>query len=97
MDAFLAALFVIAAASFVACFVWLHWRALKDGVIQDVLLFLTGITTLSYIFGRWDRAKWPVLCMLGILLSIGIVSIEEKEIREATHELSAEIKKRSMR
>jgi hypothetical protein len=47
----------IAAVALVACIVWLHWRALQDGAIQDVLLFLTGVSILSYIFNRWDRVE----------------------------------------
>jgi hypothetical protein len=65
---------IVAAAGLVmiACIVWLHWRALKDGAIHDVLLLLTGISILSYVIARWDRAKVPVLGFVGGLL-LGVV------------------------
>ncbi|HEV8058833.1 MAG TPA: hypothetical protein VGP68_03115 [Gemmataceae bacterium] len=58
-----------------ACIVWLHWRAFRDGQFQDALLFVTGISTLSYISSRWDRAKVPVFGAIAAFLTIVFLAI----------------------
>jgi hypothetical protein len=77
-------------ACILACIVWLHWRALQDGAIQDVLLFLTGVSILSYIFGRWDRAKRPILGIIGAAVLLAIVVGVSSSISATSHEPSPE-------
>jgi hypothetical protein len=82
-------LLLIPVVAFVACIAWLHWRALQDGAIQDVLLLLTGVSVLCYIVGRWDRAKRPILGIAGALILFAIVESLSSRIGTA-HELSPE-------
>ncbi len=44
---------------------WLMLRAAKDGAFSDPILFLTGVSLIAYVVGRWDRAKLPFLFCLG--------------------------------
>jgi hypothetical protein len=60
MHTVFALLGLISVIVLLACIVWLHWRALQDGAIQDVLLFLTGVSILTYILCHWGRAKSPI-------------------------------------
>jgi hypothetical protein len=83
-------LLLIPAVALVACIVWLHWRALQDGAIHDVLLFLTGVSILSYIFSRWDRAKRPILGILGASILLAIGAVVSNRVGEAPHEPSPE-------
>jgi hypothetical protein len=90
-------LLLISAAALAACIVWLHWRALQDGAIHDVLLFLTGISTLWYIFNRWDRAKRPMLGIIGASALLTIVAVVASTTGAISHdpspeELAAEVK-----
>ena len=89
---------LLPAVALVACLVWLHWRALHDGAIQDVLLFLSGISILSYIFSRWDRAKLPVLGVIGASVLLGIAITVSTWIgatapEPTPEELAAEVKR----
>jgi hypothetical protein len=59
------------------CLIWLYWRALQDGAIQDVILFLTGISIVFYICNRWQRAKSPVLGMIAAALLVAIALIRD--------------------
>jgi hypothetical protein len=65
---------LIGGIAFITCIIWLHWRALQDGAIQDALLFLTGISIYWYIFNRWNRAKGPILSIIGasLLTAVGV-------------------------
>src|SRR5262249_36749789 len=83
-------LFAIAALAFVACIVWLHWRALRDGAFHDVLLFLTGVSILSYIVTRWDRAKRPFLGMIGSGLVFACVAILSSGISGSSQDVPAD-------
>jgi hypothetical protein len=88
---------LIPAAALVACVIWLHWRALQDGAIQDVLLFLTGISTVYYVFSRWDRARLPVA---GVVVAAAFLVMAAAVSRSAgttrhepsPEELAAEVK-----
>jgi hypothetical protein len=88
MHALFHLLLLISAVALVACVVWLHWRALQDGAIHDVLLFLTGVSMLSYIFSRWDRAKRPILAIIGASVLLAIVSSVSSGIGALSHEPS---------
>ena len=44
---------------------WLIVRGAKDGAFSDPILFLTGVSLIAYVIGRWDRAKLPILFCLG--------------------------------
>jgi hypothetical protein len=63
----------------VACVIWLHWCAARDGALHDVLLFLTGFSIIYYTFTRWDRAKHPILggvgCVILFALGVGIAAL----------------------
>ncbi len=64
--------------------IWLHVRGFKDGAFADPLLFLTGVSLISYMVTRWDRAKIPTLVLvcgltLGFLIS-GPLSGEQRAI-----------------
>jgi hypothetical protein len=92
-----AILVLIPAVALVACIVWLHWRALQDGAIHDALLFITGVSILSYIVTRWDRAKRPFLGILGasVLLAIGAGlsnMVSEASYEPTPEEVAAEVK-----
>jgi hypothetical protein len=68
--------------------IWLHVRGFKDAAFADPLLFLTGISLVSYICARWDRAKVPVLLGLGALVCLfcsRINRIENKIEEPARH------------
>jgi hypothetical protein len=88
---------LIPAVALVACVIWLHWRALQDGAIQDVLLFLTGISMVYYIFSRWDRARLPVA---GVVVASAFLVMTATVSRRAgatwhepsPEELAAEVK-----
>jgi hypothetical protein len=80
----------IAAVALVTCIVWLHWRALQDGAIQDVLLFLTGVSILFYVFSRWDRAKRPILGIIGSSVVLAIAASVSSWIGAPSHEPSPE-------
>jgi hypothetical protein len=97
MDALVLLLLVIAAVTFVACVVWLHWRALQDGAIHDVLLLLTGVSIFSYVFSRWDRAKRPIIGIFGagivLVVAVSMSSGTAATSPEPTpEELAAEVK-----
>ncbi len=47
-----------------SCF-WLIVRGAKDGAFSDPILFVTGVSLIAYVVGRWDRAKLPILFCLG--------------------------------
>ena len=66
---------LIGALALVGCLIWLHWRALQDGAIQDVILFLTGVSIIFYTCSRWQRAKGPVLGMIAAVLLVAIALI----------------------
>jgi hypothetical protein len=88
---------LIPAVALVACIVWVHWRALQDGAIQDVLLFLTGVSIIYYIFSRWGRAKRPILGMIGASALFVIGAAVSSRIGPTSHEptpeeLAAEVK-----
>ena len=85
---FFVLLILISCATLVACTVWLHWRAIQDGAIHDALLFLTGVSVLSYVCSRWDRAKRPVTGIFGASALLAIGAIASSTIGEASHELS---------
>ena len=90
-------LLLISAAALAACIVWLHWRALQDGAIQDVLLFLTGVSIWFYIFSRWDRAKRPILGIIGASVLLVVVASVASTTGAPSHEpnpeeLAAEVK-----
>jgi hypothetical protein len=90
MHALLGLLLLISAVSIVVCIVWLHWRALQDGAIHDVLLFLTGLSILSYVVSRWGRAKGPILGLIGASVVLAIVATMSTMIGAPSHEPSAE-------
>jgi hypothetical protein len=90
MHALFQMLLLISAVALVACIVWLHQRALQDGAIQDVLLFLTGVSILSYIFSRWDRAKRPILGIIGSSVVLAIAASVSSGIGAPSHEPSPE-------
>jgi hypothetical protein len=97
MHASLHLLILIPAVALVACVVWLHWRALQDGAIQDVLLFLTGVSIWFYIFSRWDRAKRPILGIIGASVLLVVVASVASTTGAPSHEpnpeeLAAEVK-----
>ena len=50
--------------------VWLVVRGAKDAAFPDPLLFLTGVALVAYVFGRWDRAKTPLLFCLGGMAAV---------------------------
>jgi hypothetical protein len=88
MHALFHLLLLISAVALVACIVWLHWRALQDGAIHDVLLFLTGVSIFSYIFSRWDRAKPPILGIVGAAVLLAIGASVSSSIGWTSHEPS---------
>ena len=97
MHALFQMLLLVSAVALVACIVWLHRRALQDGAIQDVLLFLTGVSIFSYIFSRWDRAKRPILGIIGASVLLAIAagvsnSIGARSLEPSPEELAAEVK-----
>jgi hypothetical protein len=97
MHALFQLLLLVSAVALVACIVWLHRRALQDGAIQDVLLFLTGVSIFSYIFSRWDRAKRPILGIIGASVLLAIAagvsnSIGARSLEPSPEELAAEVK-----
>ena len=48
--------------------IWLIVRGFKDAVVSDVILFVTSISLVAYVFARWGRAKAPVLiCICGFV------------------------------
>jgi hypothetical protein len=68
-------LFAVPVLLLIVCIVWLHWRALKDGAFHDAVLFLTGVSIVFYVVTRWDRAKYPILGVVGaiVLISVAIL------------------------
>jgi hypothetical protein len=90
MHALFDLLLLIPAAALIACVVWLHWRALHDGAIQDVVLFLTGISIVWYIFCRWDRAKRPILGIVGASVLLAVVAGVARTAGAAAQEPSPE-------
>src|SRR5262245_6835630 len=90
MHTVFALLGLISAVVLLACIVWLHWRAFRDGAIHDVLLFLTGVSILSYIFCRWGRAKSPILGIVGAGIVLGIVVGVSSSSDATSHEPSPE-------
>ena len=51
--------------------IWLVVRGARDSAFPDPILFLTGISLIAYIVGRWDRAKAPlILCLTGVIVSV---------------------------
>jgi len=48
---------------------------LKDGAFHDAVLFLTGVSIAFYVVTRWDRAKYPILGVVGaiVLISVAIL------------------------
>jgi len=88
---------LISGVTFLACLVWLPWRAYRDGAIQDVFLFLTGVSILSYILCRWGRAKSPTLGIFGSAVVLGIVigvsgSYDAPSHEPSREEVAAEVK-----
>jgi hypothetical protein len=61
---------IVGATLFFIALIWLHARGFKDAAFADPLLFLTGISLVSYICTRWDRAKVPVFLGLGALVCL---------------------------
>jgi hypothetical protein len=90
MHALFQLLLLVSAVALVTCIVWLHWRALQDGAIRDALLFLTGVSILSYIFSRWDRAKRPILGIIGSSVVLAIAASVSSGIGAPSHEPSPE-------
>jgi hypothetical protein len=67
--------------------IWLHVRGFKDAAFADPLLFLTGISLVSYICARWDRAKGPLflgLCGLACLFCFRMARIDNS-VAEPVH------------
>src|SRR5262245_58254297 len=86
-------LLLVGSLAFVTCVVWLHWRALRDGAIHDVLLFITGISIFSYIGTRWERATRPVFGIIGAaaLVAIAVIGMSVAERNPSPEEVAAEV------
>jgi hypothetical protein len=81
---------LIPAVVLLACVIWLHWRALQDGAIQDVLLFLTGVSIVYYIFSRWDRARLPVAGVVVASAFLVVAAVVSRGAGATWHEPSPE-------
>jgi hypothetical protein len=88
----------ISAIVLVACLVDLHWRMAQDGaLLRDMLLVLTGLPTIFYIRSRWDRARGPVLGIVGAsAVLVTVMSISNRlgaaPYQPTSEELAAEVK-----
>ena len=75
MSAILSPVFALLFLVLAWCIVWLHVRAFRDGHIQDPVLFVSGISTTSYMRNRWDQARAPVLGGLAAIVLIVLLAI----------------------
>jgi hypothetical protein len=55
---------------FLVSLLWLHLRGAEDAAFPDPILFITGVSLLAYIVGRWDRAKVPFLFCVGSFVAM---------------------------
>jgi hypothetical protein len=62
-------LIVVGVAMFLGGIAWLHWMAIRDCAVPDMLLLFTGVSVITYTFARWDRTHRTVLATAtGLLL-----------------------------
>ena len=60
----------IGAVGLLSSVFWLYVLIFRESAAPDLLLFLSGVSVIAYVFGRWDRAKHPVFGGLFCLVLI---------------------------